>query len=131
MIATLFAVATSLPSGDLTYTAPAAPAPPDPLGLVIRLVAITVVLLGMCWGFWWFASRLNRPRFPTGNAAPDVIRREGSLSLDRRSAVHLLTVEGHSLAVTTDASGLRSIVLLSEPFADSLADETAASAGLR
>ena len=52
---------------------------------------------------------------------------EGSLALDRRSTLHLVRVDGLTVAVTTDATGLRALVLLSEPFGDML-DATAAPA---
>jgi hypothetical protein len=101
-------------AGDLDYTPPAAPAPPDAAGLVFRLVGLTAALLVLCGGVLWFARRAHRPADLKGDGGR--LRHEGSLVLDRRCAVHLVRVDGQTVAVTTDATGLRSIVLLSEPF---------------
>jgi hypothetical protein len=101
-------------AADLDYTPPAAPAPPDAAGLVLRLVGLTAVLLAMCGGVMWFARRATRPADPKGGAGR--LQHEGSLVLDRRCAVHIVRVDGQTVAVTTDATGLRSLVLLSEPF---------------
>lgn len=111
----------AIPTGDLSYTPPGPPTAPDPFGLVVRLVAMTAVLLALCGAVWWAARRANRPALAAGAGTPGLIRLDGSLALDRRCAVHTLRVDGHAVAVTTDATGLRSIVVLSEPFADALA----------
>ncbi|MBX9625304.1 MAG: hypothetical protein K2X82_15970, partial [Gemmataceae bacterium] len=61
------------------------------------------------------ARRANRPpAAPAGSAGRLVL--DGTLPLPRRCAVHLVKADGHAVAVTTDATGLRSMVLLSEPF---------------
>jgi hypothetical protein len=105
---------------DLTYTPPAAPAPPDAAGLVFRLIGLTAALLVLCGGVMWFARRAIKPANLKGDGGGR-LRHEGSLALDRRSAVHLVSVDGQTVAVTTDATGLRSVVLLSEPFESALA----------
>ena len=99
----------------LDYTPPAAPAPPDAAALVLRLAALTAGLLAVCGGVVWFARRATRPTNLKGDGGGR-LRHEASLALDRRSAVHLVSVDGQTVAVTTDATGLRSVVLLSEPF---------------
>ena len=68
-----------------------------------------------CGGVVWFARRAARPTGLKGDGGGR-LRHEASLALDRRSAVHLVSVDGQTVAVTTDATGLRSVVVLSEPF---------------
>jgi hypothetical protein len=99
----------------LDYTPPAAPAPPDAAGLVLRLVGLTAALLVLCGAVLWIAKRATKPPALKGDGGGR-LRHEGSLPLDRRCAVHIVRVDGQTVAVTTDATGLRSIVLLSEPF---------------
>jgi hypothetical protein len=101
--------------GTLDYTPPPAPAPADPAGLVLRLVLVTAGALAICGVILWMVRRAQRG----SSAAVDPsgrIRHDGSHALDRRSAVHLLRVDGQMVAVTTDGTGLRSMVLLSDSF---------------
>lgn len=103
--------------GGLAYEPPTAPPPPDAAGLVVRLFALTAVALAACGGVVWLArraGRANRPATDPGAAGRLVL--DGTLALDRRCSVHLVRADGHTVAVTTDATGLRSLVLLSEPF---------------
>jgi hypothetical protein len=102
-------------SEGLEYAPPAPPAPPDVGGLVLRLVALTTALLAVCGGVLWFARRAARPVNLKGDGGGR-LRHAAALALDRRSAVHLVNVDGQTVAVTTDATGLRALVLLSEPF---------------
>jgi hypothetical protein len=102
-------------AGGLEYAPPAAPAPPDPAGLVLRLVGLTAALLTACAGALWYARRAARPKGLKGDGGGR-LRHEATLPLDRRCAVHLVRADGQTVAVTTDATGVRSIVLLSEPF---------------
>jgi hypothetical protein len=68
----------------------------------------------------WFARRAVRPRAIKGNAGGR-LQHEGSLVLDRHCAVHLLRADGQTIALTTDATGLRSMVVLSDTFDMALA----------
>ena len=115
------------PASGLKYTPPSVAGTPDPGHLLLRLVGLTVVLLVVCGVVIWLARRANRLPVASDNAA-GLLRHEGSIALDRRSAVHLISVEGQTAAVTTDAAGLRSIVLLSEPFEQVLEESTSSSA---
>jgi hypothetical protein len=108
------------PATGLDYTAPAPPAPPDPVSLVLRLFAVTAALVTMCGTVVWLARRANRPPGAKGDGGGR-LKHEGTLSLGRRCAVHLIRADGQTVAVTTDATGVRSIVILSEPFEDALA----------
>lgn len=115
------AVALAVPPG-LEYAPPAPPAPPSSAGLVFKMVALTALVLCVCGGVLWFARRAGAQ--PVGPGPAGRMSLEGSLALDRRSTLHLVRVDGLTVAVTTDATGLRSLVLLSEPFGDML-DATA------
>ena len=107
--------------GGLGYTPPAPPPAPDPAGLVVKLFLLTAGAIGACAGVVWLARRANRPpAVPAGSDGRLVL--EGSLPLPRKCSVHLVKADGHTVAVTTDATGLRSMVLLSEPF-QSMLDE--------
>lgn len=99
----------------LEYAPPVAPAAPDIGSLVARLFLMTAVLVGLCVLVLWLARRANRPAGGVGDGNGR-LKHEGTLALDRTCAVHLLSVDGQTVAVTTDATGLRSMVLLSEPF---------------
>ena len=104
---------------ELEYAPPTSPAPPDMAGLLVRLVALTLGLLVICAGVLWGVRRATQPRGVKGDGGGR-LKHEGSLALDRRSALHLIRVDGQTVAVTTDATGLRSMVLLSEPFESAL-----------
>jgi hypothetical protein len=122
---TLAAPAVALAASPAEYTPPTAPAPPDAAGLVLRLLGLTALMLGACGAVVWFARRAARPTNLKGDGGGR-LRHEASLALDRRSAVHLVSVDGQTVAVTTDATGLRALVLLNEPFESAL--ETASGA---
>ncbi|MDB5312201.1 MAG: hypothetical protein JWO38_6403 [Gemmataceae bacterium] len=111
--------------GGLAYTPPAPPGPPDVTGLVLRLFGLTAVMLALCGGVLWLVRRSKQVSGATAGAAGR-LRHEGSLALDRRCAVHLIHADGHAVAVTTDATGLRSLVVLAEPFEAALAEAGAA-----
>ncbi|AMV25030.1 hypothetical protein VT84_11580 [Gemmata sp. SH-PL17] len=124
MTRTLVALAVSLgtasplfagPTSGLEYAPPTAPAPPDIGALVLRLILMTVVLIGLCAVVLWLARRLNQPMGGAGDGGGR-LKHEGTLALDRVCAVHILSVDGQTVAVTTDGTGLRSMVVLAEPF---------------
>lgn len=130
----LAASSSALASSGLDYARPAPPDPPDAAGLVLRLAGLTAALLAVCGALVYFARRAARPTNLKGDGGGR-LRHEASLPLDRRCAVHLVTADGQTVAVTTDATGLRSLVLLSEPFESALeaagADETGPADGGR
>jgi hypothetical protein len=105
---------------DLDYAPPAPPAPPDPVGLVIRLVGLTAGLLVLCGALIWFARRAAKPAGLKGDGG-GLLRHEGALVLNRQCTVHLIRADGQTVAATTDATGLRSVVVLTEPFDAALA----------
>jgi hypothetical protein len=122
-----FLLAADAPGG-LTYTPPASPPPPDPAGLVLKLFLLTAGTIGACAGVVWLARRTNRPPAVPADSAGRLVL-EGSLPLPRRCSVHLVKADGHTVAVTTDATGLRSMVLLSEPFQTMLDEAGGAGPG--
>jgi hypothetical protein len=119
---TLAVPAAAAADPGLAYTAPAPPAAPDVTGLVSRLVLLTAGLLTVCGVVAWVSRKKSRPAAATGDVGR--LRHEGALALDRRCTVHLVRADGQEVAVTTDATGVRSIVVLSEPFEASLTAET-------
>lgn len=117
-LAGLLLVATPLfaaPIRGTDYAPPAQAAPPDITGLILRLVGMTAFLLALCGLVMYLARRANQPGSTTADPTGRM-KHEGTLALDRVCAVHLIAVEGQTVAVTTDATGLRSMVLLSEEF---------------
>ena len=107
------------------YSPPTAPAPPDAMGLLVRLVGLLALTLVICGGILLWARRLNRVAGAdaTGSAR---LRKQSSVALDARCAVHLVEVDGQTVAVTTDITGVRSMVLLSEPMDATEMEEPAA-----
>lgn len=106
---------TLLALNGLDYAPPTTPAPPDIGSLVLRLLLLTAALVSVCVAVLWYARRSNRPAASVGSESGR-LKHEGTMALDRVCAVHLLTADGQTVAVTTDATGLRSIVVLTEPF---------------
>jgi hypothetical protein len=103
----------------LAYTPPPPPAAADPLGLLLRLVGLTAAALAVCGGLVWLVRKAGRPAATDPGAAGRLVL-ESSLALDRKCSLHILKVDGQTVAATTDATGLRSLVLLAEPFDDHL-----------
>ncbi|QEL13309.1 hypothetical protein [Limnoglobus roseus] len=102
-----------LRAADLDYTPPVTPAPPDPMSLLVRLVGLTALTLAICGGLIWVTRRVTKPKTGPVN---DRLVIESSLTLNTWASVHVLKADGQSVAVTTDATGIRSIVVLSEKF---------------
>jgi hypothetical protein len=110
------------------YTPPVAPPPLDPVGALIRLgfmMAITCLVCGA--GVLW-ARRLGQQNRTTGQQNGRMLH-EGTLALDRRSAIHAIRVDGQQVIVAIDATGLKSLTLISEPFENVLAEEVAETTG--
>jgi flagellar biogenesis protein FliO len=113
--------------GGLAYTPPVPPGPPDVTGLILRLFGLTALMLALCGGVVWLVRRSRQVRVAkTGDAGR--LRHEGSLALGHRCAIHLIQADGQAVAVTTDATGLQSLVVLSEPFETALAEAGAQGA---
>ena len=107
------------------YSPPSAPAPPDAMGLLVRLVGLLALTFVICGGILLWARRLNRVAGADATGSPR-LRKKSSVALDARCAVHLVEVDGQTVAVTTDATGVRSMALLSEPMEAMEMEEPAA-----
>jgi len=106
----------------LDYTRPTPPASPSFTGHLVRLVGLTVASMAFLVIMIWMTRRRNR--IPNQHTSAGRMEHEGTLQLDRRCAVHMIRVDGQSIAITTDATGLRSVVVLSEPFGPVLQEAT-------
>jgi flagellar biogenesis protein FliO len=83
-------------------------------------MAALVVCLGLAW-----ANR--RARATRTKGQPGRLEHRGSLALTGRSAVHLIRVDEHLVALTTDSTGVRQLAVLAEPFEDALARAASAT----
>lgn len=106
------------------YTPPSAPPPIDPIGLLFRLVGLTAITLVVCGGGIIAARRFGRTKIGNANNAGRLVH-DGTLALDRRASLHAIRVDGQRVVVAVDATGLRSLTLISEPFEAVLAEELA------
>jgi hypothetical protein len=111
--------ASPVAAAGIEYTPPSVPAPPDPASILVRLVGLVAITFAICGGLIWLMRRSTRVAVGPTNRR---LVLEGSLTLNGRSSVHILKADGQSVAVTTDATGIRSIVILSEPFEELLND---------
>lgn len=103
------------------YTRPTAPPSLDPVGVVLRLVGLTVVTVLVCGGVLWWGRRAGRIK--SAAASPSTrLQLDGHLTLDTRAKLFLLRADGQQVIVTTDATGLRSIVPLQDRF-EAVADD--------
>jgi hypothetical protein len=103
------------------YSPPTAPPAPDLGGVLLRLGGLTALTLLLCGGVIWWARQAARKRLLAPNASGRLVL-EARLPLDARNAVVLLRADGHPVIVTTDATGLRSIVPVQPSFDAALAD---------
>src|SRR5262249_7098333 len=107
--------------GKLIYTPPAWPDGPDPKAMLLRLAFGTVVVLGLCVGTLWFGKRWLRG-VPAKNAAGAQLSLVDTLALGNRCAVYLVKVGSRQVLVGADASGLKSLVPLVEPFESTMSE---------
>ncbi len=110
--------ATTRESGvDFSYS-PNWPEPPDTSGMLLRLAFGTVATLGLCAGTLVIGRRwLQRP---TDGKAAKKIQIEESVVLGHRATLFLVKVGETHLVAGTDASGLKSLIVLPTSFADVL-----------
>jgi hypothetical protein len=125
MISTLLA-STTHPLPD-TYTPPVA-SPVDFQSLFLRLIVWTVLLISLCLTLWLIVRHRRHPRSASkGN----LLQLQAVVPLSRGACLYFVQVEEQTVAVATDSGGLRTMILLSPAFADSLAyaptDRAAAS----
>jgi hypothetical protein len=110
------------PASPFVYTPPTAPPPLDPLAVMIRLVGLTLFTLVVCGGVVWWARRTGRAKVSV-STDPSRLAKTGQLAIDPRCTLHLLRVDGRQVVVTTDHTGLRSIVPLQDQFDAVLGEE--------
>ena len=101
------------------YQEPAYPEPLNLKSLVLRLVLGTVGVLTACVASLWLAKRWLQSS-PTLKPGDSQMRLMETLSLANRCHVQLIQVDGRKLLVGLDASGLKTILPLTEPFAETL-----------
>lgn len=106
------------------YSPPTAPPPIDPINVLLRLVGLTLLTLVVCGGLIWWVRRAGAGKMAKANGGGRMVL-DGQLLLDGKSKVTLIRVDGKPVVVTTDSTGLRSIVPLQERFDTVLDDEVA------
>jgi flagellar biogenesis protein FliO len=109
----------SAQKNELAYTPPAWPEAPDPKAMITRLVLGTAIVLGLCAGTLMLSKRWLRG-MPVKTSATGPLAVIDSLALGNRCHVHLVGVGKHRVLVGMDASGLKSLVPLSEDFDEAL-----------
>jgi flagellar biogenesis protein FliO len=102
------------------YNPPIAP-PFNFHDLLWRLILWTVFLIGLCLVVLLINKRWRRVRLA---AQTDSLHLQVVVPLSHRANLYLVQVEEQTVAVTSDAGGLRTMILLSPVFADSLAHVT-------
>lgn len=107
--------AQAAPADSLTYTPPSWPEPPDPTAMFLRLAAGTGVVLVLCVLSLWLLRRWLRGG-AGGIANGGRLRLVEALALGNRRGLYLLAVGRHQVVVGVDPSGLKSAVLLEQPF---------------
>lgn len=99
--------------GDFSYS-PNWPEPPDTSGMLLRLGFGTVVTLGLCAATLIFGRRwLQRP---AANTTSRKLQIEESIVLGHRATLFLVKVGDSHLVAGTDASGLKSLIVLPAAF---------------
>jgi flagellar biogenesis protein FliO len=93
---------------------------PSPQNMLLRLAAGTVVVLGLSVGSIWAMRRWLQPQ---GNvhAGPRTLHLLETLPLGNRCVLHLVRLGTREVLVGIDAGGVKSIVPLTPPFEDVLA----------
>jgi flagellar biogenesis protein FliO len=114
-------VAPSVSKETITYEPPELPEPPDISGMLTRLMVGTAVVLGLCTATLWFIKRRmgTSGGQRSGNGRLHLLE---SLSLSNRASLHLLQCGSCRVVVGLDAGGIKSAILLEQPFEQSLAN---------
>lgn len=117
--------AKSAPNSDNDSTfsySPDWPEPPDTGAMLMRLVFGTVTVLVLCVGTLVFGKPWLKRLQIKGTMNP-AFHVEGSVVVGQRAMLHLVRVGGVQLVAGTDASGLKSLVVIPTPFKDVLDDQ--------
>ena len=104
---------------NLEYNAPSMPETPNFQGMIVRLGIGTTVVLGLCVATLFGLRRWLNP--PAGPSDPDrEMRLVETLNLGGRCALHLVHLGKREVLVGVDSSGIKTMLPLSESFADVL-----------
>ncbi len=101
--------------GDLRYTPPTWPEPPSYGAMFLRLGLGTTLVLGLCVATLWGGKRWLAKLAPAPRTTGEMKLVE-SLPLGNRCALHLVQIASKQILVGADASGIRTVVPLSEAF---------------
>lgn len=109
---------------DFSYS-PNWPEPPDTSGMLLRLAFGTVVTLGLCVATLLAGRRwLQRPGDPSSAKKLQI---EESVVLGHRATLFLVKVGDTHLVAGTDATGLKSLLVLPTSFTDVLDQQVEAT----
>jgi flagellar biogenesis protein FliO len=111
--------------GAWTYTQPDWPEPANHQGMFLRLGLGTLVVLGLCAGTIFVCKRWLSGPAPSAKTNGQLHLIE-TLALGQRCWMHLVHVGTQSVLVGGDASGVKTIVPLSESFATTLLETSVA-----
>ncbi len=104
---------------SLEYNSPTIPEAPNFQGMVLRLGVGTVVVLGLCVSTLWGLRRWMSPSAGQGDGVREM-RLIETLNLGSRCALHLVQLGKREVLVGVDSGGIKSVLPLSESFADVL-----------
>jgi flagellar biogenesis protein FliO len=103
------------------YTPPAVPDLPSPRAMLLRLALGTVVVLALCVATLFVIKRWFGPFAPTQTGGRELFVLE-TLQLNGRCSVFLLQAGKTRAIAGVDATGLKVLMALPEPFEMSLAE---------
>jgi flagellar biogenesis protein FliO len=119
--------AKSKPSSE--YTAPALPEMPSPQAMLGRLFGGTVIVLGLAVASLFGMRRWRQAHGPAASANREM-RLVETLHLGNRCALHLVQLGQREVLIGVDSGGVKTIVPLSRPFEEVLADTGDAAAAI-
>lgn len=112
----------------LEYSPPAVPDFPSPARMLLRLVLGTVVVLVLCVGTLWTCKRYLGPRVQPAQSSNE-LRLLETLPLNSRCSIYLLQAGRSRALAGVDATGLKVLLTLPEPFEEMLVDGAEAASG--
>jgi flagellar biogenesis protein FliO len=107
------------PGGDLNYQPLDYPEPVDFGDTLGRLLSATLGVLAICGVGLWAARKWLR-RLPAGAVLGEQANVLGSVNLGSRCLVQLVELNGCRFVVGRDAGGIKAVMSVPEPFADSV-----------
>jgi flagellar biogenesis protein FliO len=115
----LGAPAESAANDAAAYTTPEKPEPSNSGMLLLRLVLGTVLVTTLSIGILWSAKRWLTRGTPASRGNQQ-LRLVESLQLNYRCSIHLLQAGSCQVLAAVDASGVKTLIALSEPFENTL-----------